>query len=117
MHCGNLHSTLGKTARPVGADGRFWTHGANPGLVSQFVKQALLDIARDTGVKLRTVPKSRDEWGRLAQRLSVKVIHISERDTQVANQPKQVGEFVNTWSIEGFVSEGSQPSRAWLGHA
>src|SRR5580704_5704495 len=25
------------------------THGANPGLVSHFVKQALLDIARDTG--------------------------------------------------------------------
>ena len=26
-------------------------HGANPGLVSHFVKQALMNIARDTGVK------------------------------------------------------------------
>ena len=91
------------------------THGANPGLVSHFVKQALLDIARDTGVKLRGVPKTREEWARLAQRLSVKVIHISERDTQVANQPKEIGEFVNTWSIEGFVSEGSQPSELGWG--
>ena len=105
---------LGKRLGPS-APTAILTHGANPGLVSHFVKQALLDIARDTGVKLRTVPKSRDEWRRLAQRLSIKVIHISERDTQVANQPKQVGEFVNTWSIEGFVSEGSQPSELGWG--
>jgi homospermidine synthase len=91
------------------------THGANPGLVSHFVKQALLDIARDTNAGLRATPKSRDHWARLAQRLSVKVIHISERDTQVANQPKRVGEFVNTWSIEGFVSEGSQPAELGWG--
>ena len=31
------------------------THGANPGLVSHFVKQALLNIARDTGVAAGTV--------------------------------------------------------------
>ena len=93
------------------------THGANPGLVSHFVKQAMLDVARDTGAKLGSVPNSREEWARLAQRLSVKAIHISERDTQVANKPKQVGEFVNTWSIEGFVSEGSQPAElGWGSH-
>jgi homospermidine synthase len=91
------------------------THGANPGLVSHFVKQALLDIARDTGMKLCAAPKRREEWARLAQKLSVKVIHISERDTQVANEPKRVGEFVNTWSIEGFVSEGSQPAELGWG--
>jgi homospermidine synthase len=91
------------------------THGANPGLVSHFVKQALLDIARDTGRKLSSPPKEKAEWARLAQQLSVKVIHISERDTQVANQAKQVGEFVNTWSIEGFVSEGSQPAELGWG--
>jgi homospermidine synthase len=91
------------------------THGANPGLVSHFVKQALLDIARDTRLEPKAMPKSREDWARLAQRLSVKVIHISERDTQVAEQPKQVGEFVNTWSIEGFVSEGSQPAELGWG--
>jgi len=44
------------------------THGANPGLVSHFVKQALLDIATDTGVE-HGDPGSRDDWARLAQKL------------------------------------------------
>ena len=38
--------------------------------------------------------------------LGIKVIHIAERDTQVADRPKEVNEFVNTWSVDGFVSEG-----------
>src|ERR1700745_2730790 len=59
------------------------THGANPGLVSHFVKQALLNIANDTGVEAGQ-PKSRSDWGELARRLAVKVIHIAERDTQVS---------------------------------
>jgi homospermidine synthase len=92
------------------------THGANPGLVSHFVKQAMLDIARDTGVKTE-VPTTRAAWGNLAATLGVKVIHIAERDTQVANIPKKVGEFVNTWSIDGFFSEGSQPAElGWGSH-
>ena len=40
-------------------------------------------------------------------KLGVKVIHCSERDTQITDQPKQVDEFVNTWSIEGFREEGT----------
>ncbi|HEY3784582.1 MAG TPA: saccharopine dehydrogenase C-terminal domain-containing protein [Steroidobacteraceae bacterium] len=84
------------------------THGANPGLVSHFVKQALLNIAADLKVDAGD-PKSRAEWGALARLLGVKVIHIAERDSQVTNVPKEPGEFVNTWSIDGFVSEGSQP--------
>jgi homospermidine synthase len=90
------------------------THGANPGLVSHFVKQALLNIARDTEAAAGH-PASRAEWGELARRLGVKVIHIAERDTQVSNAPKQLGEFVNSWSIDGFVSEGSQPSEMGWG--
>ena len=84
------------------------THGANPGLVSHFVKQALLNIAADTKVEAGK-PSSRAEWGELARRLGVRVIHIAERDTQIPGQPKQPGEFVNTWSVDGFVGEGSQP--------
>jgi homospermidine synthase len=92
------------------------THGANPGLVSHFVKQALLNIAQDTKVEAGN-PASRAEWGELARRLGVKVIHVAERDTQVSSKPKQAGEFVNTWSIDGFVSEGSQPSEmGWGSH-
>jgi homospermidine synthase len=46
-------------------------------------------------------------FNRLAMELGVKVIHCSERDTQITDQPKRVGEFVNTWSIEGFREEGT----------
>ena len=73
-----------------------------------------LNIARDTGVKVKT-PTTRDGWGRLARRLGIKVIHIAERDTQVSPRPKEVGEFVNTWSIDGFVSEGGQPAEMGWG--
>ncbi|MGH7032050.1 MAG: saccharopine dehydrogenase NADP-binding domain-containing protein, partial [Stellaceae bacterium] len=90
------------------------THGANPGLVSHFVKQALINLASDLGMA-GAVPDSRAGWARLAQRLGIKAIHIAERDTQVANIPKEPGEFVNTWSIDGFVSEGSQPAELGWG--
>jgi homospermidine synthase len=88
--------------------------GANPGMVSWFVKQALLDLARDTGLKT-DVPKEREEWCRLMQTLGVKGIHIAERDTQRVRTPKPRGVFVNTWSVEGFVSEGLQPSELGWG--
>ena len=88
--------------------------GANPGMVSWFVKQALLNIARDTGVKIEE-PKSREEWARLMQRLGVKGIHIAERDTQRVREPKPQGMFINTWSVEGFISEGLQPSELGFG--
>ncbi|HTP95779.1 MAG TPA: saccharopine dehydrogenase C-terminal domain-containing protein [Burkholderiales bacterium] len=92
------------------------THGANPGLVSHFVKRALLDIARDTGVKVAQ-PATREKWALLAEKLGVKVIHIAERDTQSAVPTKRVGEFVNTWSVDGFVGEGCQPAElGWGSH-
>jgi homospermidine synthase len=91
------------------------THGANPGLVSHFVKQALVDIARDTGNALAAAPPDRTGWARLAHQLGIKVIHIAERDTQLAGIPKRAGEFVNTWSIDGFCSEGRQPSELGWG--
>jgi homospermidine synthase len=90
------------------------THGANPGLVSHFVKQALLNIARDVGHRIRA-PRDRIGWALLARDLGVKTIHIAERDTQVGDAPKQPGEFVNTWSVEGFVGEGSQPAELGWG--
>ena len=90
------------------------THGANPGLVSHLVKQALLNIAKDTGVDA-AAPRSREGWAKLAQTLGIKVIHIAERDTQVTNVPKVPNEFVNTWSVDGFVSEGAQPAELGWG--
>ena len=89
-------------------------HGANPGLVSHFVKQALLNIAEDTGVEAE-MPKTREAWARLARDLGIKVIHIAERDTQESPVPKRIGEFVNTWSIDGFTAEGCQPAEMGWG--
>jgi homospermidine synthase len=88
--------------------------GANPGMVSWFVKQALVHLAHDLGDKAPE-PKSKEDWARLAQRLGVKGVHIAERDTQRAKQPKPRNVFVNTWSIEGFLSEGMQPAELGWG--
>jgi homospermidine synthase len=90
------------------------THGANPGLVSHLVKQALLNIAKDTGVET-SVPTARAGWAKLAKELGIKVMHVAERDTQVSNHPKAPNEFVNTWSVDGFVSEGAQPAELGWG--
>jgi len=50
-------------------------------------------------------------------RLGIRVIHCAERDTQVAEPRKQRFEFANTWSVDGFVSEGRQPSElGWGSH-
>jgi homospermidine synthase len=91
-------------------------HGANPGLISHWTKQGLLDIAGklldDRKVQGEAADKIRQHvadraFNRLAMELGVKVIHCSERDTQITDQPKQVDEFVNTWSIEGLHEEGT----------
>ncbi|HUI96321.1 MAG TPA: homospermidine synthase [Xanthobacteraceae bacterium] len=88
--------------------------GANPGMVSWFVKQALLNVAGDLGLKFAE-PKTREEWGRLAKKAGIKGIHIAERDTQRARLPKPMDVFVNTWSVEGFLSEGMQPAELGWG--
>jgi homospermidine synthase len=98
----------------TGAPTAVLTHGANPGLVSHLVKEALINIAADTGAKTAT-PRDRGQWAALAERLGVKVIHIAERDTQVSPAQKRPGEFVNTWSVDGFFSEGSQPAELGWG--
>lgn len=100
------------------------TMGANPGLISGFVKRALLDLAADAGLP-SAAPADRTGWAVLARDLGVRVIHVAERDTQVCSRHKQRDEFVNTWSVDGFVSEGCQPAelgwgsheRHWPGHA
>jgi homospermidine synthase len=91
-------------------------HGANPGLISHFTKQGLIDIATAALSEKKVSGKAAEavtehlrthSFNLLARDLGVKVIHCSERDTQVTNLPKAVDEFVNTWSIEGFHEEGT----------
>jgi homospermidine synthase len=92
------------------------TMGANPGLASAWVKQGLMNIARDRGLSIDK-PSSREAWARLARRLGIKVIHVAERDTQLAAQRKRRGEFLNTWSVNGFIGEGMQPAElGWGSH-
>jgi homospermidine synthase len=98
-------------------------HGANPGLVSHFTKRALVDIAKkilaekpkDPRRKKLEIALQEKNFARLAQLEEVKVIHISERDTQITDKPKEVNEFVNTWSIEGFFEEGVAPAELGWG--
>jgi len=98
-------------------------HGANPGLVSHFTKYALVDIAKkiikekpkDTRKPQLEKALQDKNFAKLAQLEGVKIIHISERDTQITNQPKQLNEFVNTWSIEGFFEEGVAPTELGWG--
>ncbi|MCF7689892.1 MAG: saccharopine dehydrogenase NADP-binding domain-containing protein [Cephaloticoccus sp.] len=91
-------------------------HGANPGLISHFTKQGLIDIGQASLADKKFKPRKAEKvaqliadrsFNHLAHELGVKVIHCSERDTQITNKPKQVDEFVNTWSIEGFREEGT----------
>ncbi len=136
-----------KRALGPGAPTALVTHGANPGLVSHFVKQALLHVAAAclahaaaappggdadgdasagadparaaalaaaAAARVRE-PSSRAEWAALAAALGVRVIHIAERDSQTAATPKAPGEFVNTWSVDGFISEGCQPAELGWG--
>jgi homospermidine synthase len=108
-------SALARRGAATGGPTAVLTHGANPGLVSHFVKQALVEIAREADPAIAP-PGERASWAVLAEKLGVKVIHIAERDTQVAaTMAKEPGEFVNTWSIDGFFSEGSQPAELGWG--
>ena len=98
-------------------------HGANPGLVSHFTKMALCDIARriiaeqpdDPRRELLEEALATGKFNRLAQSTGVKVIHISERDTQISNKRRRGTEFVNTWSVEGFYEEGIAPAEMGWG--
>ena len=98
-------------------------HGANPGLVSHFAKQALAEISERILVEGRAGTRQADiesalaeeRFNHLAMLSGTKVIHIAERDTQISNVPKEVDEFVNTWSIDGFYEEGIAPAELGWG--
>ncbi len=99
-------------------------HGANPGLVSHFTKDALTTIGRraiaEKKVDAPTAERLTDaldgrRFNDVAMDLGVKVIHVAELDTQITDKPKQRGEFVNTWSVEGLYEEGVAPAELGWG--
>ncbi|MBM3231385.1 saccharopine dehydrogenase NADP-binding domain-containing protein [Candidatus Peregrinibacteria bacterium] len=97
-------------------------HGANPGLVSHFMKTALRDIAvshialdpDDHGRPLRDA-LDRENFPELAKLLQVQTIHISEIDTQETTLPDDPAVFLNTWSVQGLYEEGIAPAEMGWG--
>lgn len=102
--------------------------GANPGMVSWLVKHALVNLAKDVGHKdlqdslgkdglAIPTPGDRPAWAKLMQSLGVKGIHVAERDSQTRAKPRLKGQFLNTWSVDGLISEGMQPAElGWGSH-
>ena len=87
-------------------------HGANPGLISHLAKQALEQLAQDQGLMFTP-----GRWAELAQALGVQVMQVAERDTQTDRRQVTPGEFCNTWSVPGFLSELTQACEAgWGSH-
>ena len=92
------------------------TCGANPGMVSWFVKQGLVNVANELGIKFEEPDQNdREGWAKLMKKVGVKGVHIAERDTQRTKNPKPLNVFWNTWSVEGFISEGLQPAELGWG--
>ena len=76
--------------------------GCNPGNVSLWTKIGLLKIAQEQNNNNdeydANLFKKRIKYNKLARQLGVQVIHISEKDTQIINNPKKMNEYCNTWS-------------------
>ena len=63
--------------------------GANPGMVSWLVKQALVNLAADLGLDFKEPAQDdRQGWAKLMKKAGVKGIHIAERDTQRSQAPE-----------------------------
>lgn len=97
-------------------------HGANPGWVSHATRAALGGYMARFADRLEPADAEevRAAWdaGRhaeVARHMGVRVIQVAERDTQISSRPREPDEFVNTWSVDGFRSEGSAPAAVWLG--
>lgn len=85
-------------------------HGANPGLITYFVRAAIEELAHNFWLDYKS-----EDCGVTAWKLGVKVIQIAENDTQFENGARKVNSFHNTWSVPGFISELRQPVEAGVG--
>ena len=98
-------------------------HGMNPGLISHFSKQGILDAAayflqnknkeefKDFDFPLIEKWLNLKNYSKLAQVLGLHTIHCSEKDDQfILDPPKDTKtKFYNTWSCRGFLTEGMVP--------
>jgi homospermidine synthase len=74
-------------------------NGANPGLITHFVKKGLEELAMTKGVAFH------GNYAQLAHDLGVSTVQIAECDTQDDQRPGPADTFVNTWSVDGFIAE------------
>lgn len=89
-------------------------HGANPGLVSHFLKQALCELASKHTISIPTTPE-REWWAMLSNELRIRVIQVAEYDSQISSIPKAKNEFANTWSAQGLANELSSSAEVGWG--
>ena len=76
--------------------------GMNPGLVSQFTKMALTEVAKAKNIEFKS-------YAELAKQLELVTVNISEIDTQKTKfkfEDIERGNFINTWSPLGMQAEG-----------
>jgi homospermidine synthase len=76
------------------------TMGCNPGNVSLWAKYGLYLLAKKKGIKIDENKSEKEIFPELSKKLGVQVIHICEHDTQLINNPRKKGEYVNTWSSD-----------------
>lgn len=110
------HVQLGQQMASRRADGPtvIVEHGANPGLASHWAKQGLEDVATRIlalpileAQRRNALENAMDcgDFASISMLTGTKVVHISERDTQCIGRPRQPGEFLSTWSPDGFYQE------------
>ncbi|MEQ8701237.1 MAG: saccharopine dehydrogenase NADP-binding domain-containing protein, partial [Bauldia litoralis] len=100
--------------RPMAPPGA-WTavagHGANPGLVSHFAKQAVWTAAGREGDAENL---AREDWVAMARDAGVRMLQLSERDSQHGPLPN-TDDLFNTWSIEAYLGEAMQRAEIAVG--
>lgn len=100
---------------------QIYDFGMNPGVISHFALQGLLDVANHV-LAARKDPQlaeyvARRQFNLIAKHLNLHTIHSSEVDTQIAQNHKPDGTFINTWSVIGLLEEGCEPAQAgWGSH-
>jgi homospermidine synthase len=100
--------------------------GMNPGLISIFVKQGILDIAKHVLANKKGLSTSERreiqkqirlrDYVNLGAKFKIRTIHCSELDTQEPNVPIPPERFVNTWSCLGLVDEAMEPAEVCMGN-
>jgi len=93
--------------------------GCNPGNVSMWTKYGLYLLAKKKNIKFDENRPEKEIFPKIAQKMGLQVVHISEHDSQLIDNPRKKGEYVNTWSSDPdpFYQEALGPVElAWGTH-